>query len=165
MAALSLERLNYGAQPERVAVSDTVQSTQTSSRSSRWTESSFRGAAETKSPQRPLPGIRGVLATAGFRLFSLSLISHHGKEIYWPLCLRIHPLPTLRPADVRSLLSLRRLPATDGQRVRAQCNHRDQGNQAGPRQTGSSAGPTRERTARYLSLPKVSDRRLERLRT
>jgi hypothetical protein len=32
--------------------------------------------------------------TAEFCLFSVSLISQRGKEIYWPLCLRSHPLST-----------------------------------------------------------------------
>src|SRR5213080_3972171 len=94
----------------------------------------------------------------------LARIVHHGKESHRPLRLRVHPLPAPRQTNVRPLLSLRRLPAADGQRVRTQRDHRDPGGQAAPRHADSSAGATRERTARYLPLPHMSDRDLERLR-
>ena len=46
-----------------------------------------------------------------------------------------------------------------------QRDHRDSGNQNAPRQAGSRGGAARERSARNLPLPQVSDRGLERLRT
>jgi hypothetical protein len=49
-------------------------------------------------------------------------------------------------------------------RVRTQRHHRDSGDQAAPWQAGSRAGATRERHARHLPLPQVSNPGLERLR-
>lgn len=68
-------------------------------------------------------------------------IVYHAKETYRPLRLRIDPLPIGRQTDVRSLLSLRRLPAGDGQRVRAQRNYRDRCNQAFAQQICGGTGP------------------------
>ena len=78
--------------------------------------------------------------------------------------MRIHPLPARRQANVRPLLSLRRLPAANGQRVRTQRDYRDSGDQAAPRQACSRAGAARERSARHPPLPQVSNRTVERLR-
>jgi len=73
------------------------------------------------------PGITnvGVRRRALLKNCSLARISHHGKESHRRLRLRIYPLPTPRQANVHPLLSLRRLPAADGKRVRAQRDHRD----------------------------------------
>jgi hypothetical protein len=106
----------------------------------------------------------GVRRGALLRTVRLTRIVHHGKESHRRLRLRIDPLPAPRQANVRPLLSLRRLPAADGQRVCTQRDYRDAGDQAGPRQAGSCAGAARERSARHLPLPKMSDRGLERLR-
>ena len=81
---------------------------------------------------------------AGFRPFSVSLISHYDKETYRRLRLRIHPLPASGQADVGPLLSLRRLPAADGERVRTQRDHRNSGDQAASREADSRAGAARE---------------------
>ena len=73
-------------------------------------------------------------------LRTVRLAFQHGKESHRRLRVPIHPLPAPGQANVRPLLSLRRLSATDGQRVRAQRDHRDSRDQAAPRQAGTGAG-------------------------
>src|SRR6185437_9277170 len=78
---------------------------------------------------------------------------------------RRRPLPPDGGADVRALLSLPRLPAADGQRVRAQRARRDGAGRAAGGRAGAVRDADRQRSpALHLSLSDLWRRRLERVR-
>jgi hypothetical protein len=59
-------------------------------------------------------GFAIILTFSDFQLFRFYFINRHGKETQRRLRLRIDPVPIAQQANVRPLLSLRRLSAANG---------------------------------------------------